>query len=160
MTGDERTEWFVAVAAMVAAALAFWGGRGRTASAGSTASFDVTVVAGDSQSLDCSASADVSGARCAFDSQGKPVKVDLPLRPFVTFYREVVLLSGFFEEPHVAAWLKEALRTNDLNRVSVRCTGEVLGHTEKVGVRWHAGGPFDPLDDIVAGQVRECRLEK
>jgi len=160
VTLREPIAWLVTAAAVSAAALAFWGARGGTASAGSRASFDVTVVASDAQSLDCSSSADFGGIRCAFGADGVPRKVDLPLRPYVTFYREVVLLSGLFEEQHVAAWLREAMRTADPERVSLRCSGEVLGRAPTVGVRWRPGSAFDPLADVLAGSVRECRFEK
>jgi len=155
-TGAQR-EWAVAVAGIALAAAAFFS-RGGPASPGASVPFVVTVVPGDAHDLECAAAAPLGGERCRLDDQDHPTGAEQPLRPFVTTGGELILLARLFEEPHVAAWLREALAAGSTARVTLDCRGQYLGTSGPVRVRFGATARWDHQREVTAGRIEECTV--
>jgi hypothetical protein len=157
-------EWIVALAAVLVAIAMLPLGRGRPASAGTTVEFPITVIPADAVNLACSSAVPFAGAHCAFDGEARMRRpsgdgqTDLPLRPFVTTYFEMVLLSGVFEDPNVAAWLDRERDKGPEARVTLYCQGVTLGKAASVGVRWRARDAFGQQHDVTVGRVLSCRI--
>jgi hypothetical protein len=158
LTRETLSRWARASAGILLSVglLAF--GRGSPPAAGSRVQVVTSFVASDALDLDCDAAALVAGERCAFSNGQAVPGVIRPLHPFVSWQREVFLLSGVFETPEVAAWLATARAQQSSGRVRVDCEGSALGTTSRVGVRWRQNAPFDQLDNLRVIRVDTCLL--
>jgi hypothetical protein len=154
----EARDWSLAAGSIVLAVALLLSGHSQSAEAGRRMEFPITVVPQDQFDLGCASDENVADRSCAFDAAGTARFVDRPLQPYTTTYREVVLLNGVFEEPHVREWVQDARRRGDPARVTLSCSGRMLGAVHSVGVRWHNGDVFDPQDDLAVGGVDRCQV--
>jgi hypothetical protein len=76
----------------------------------------------------------------------------------VTVGRELVLLSGVFDEPHVASWLQEARRKGDGARAVLKCKGITLGRARSIDVRFQNGAAWQPEQTTPVARVMECQV--
>ena len=155
---DAERDWFGAAWGILLTGLLVWSGRTRQPGVGSKVKFAVTVVPSDAPELECSSSEVFGGRRCGFDAEGLATAGDRPLRPYMTTYRQLVLLSGVFEESHVTAWLDEARRNDDNSRVTLRCDAVLLGTARSAAVRWQSASAFEAANDVQVGEVLVCRV--
>jgi hypothetical protein len=155
---DNWNPWWVtlAILGLACAVLAF--GRGQPGAMRESMSFSITVIPADAVNLDCSSDARFGSIHCGFDAQGKPQPGPNPLRPYVTVNRELLLLSGVFEDPRVASWLQQARRTGSDARVTLKCTGSLLGQFERIPVRWQFGAAFGPEHDVPVAKINACEV--
>ncbi len=155
-----RRDWLVVGAGLGLAALIAWGTRGAPFVRGSHALILMSIVRQDADRLDCASAEQFDGARCAFDNANLPSGVREPLRPFSTIYQQVILVSGVFEEAHVASWLEAARAKGEDDRVVLSCDGTLLGKAATVGLRWQAAVPFKPEHDVDVARIERCKIAK
>ncbi len=155
---EQWNPWWVAVAILTSAGLVLAFGRGRPGPIHEAMSFSITVVPADSVNLDCSSNEQFGAIHCAFDAKGRPQPGPNPLRPYVTVNRELLLLSGVFEEPRVGAWLQQARRVGSEARVTLNCRGSLLGKLSTIAVRWQAGAGWGNERDVPVAKVRDCQV--
>ncbi|MDQ2643616.1 MAG: hypothetical protein M3020_07370 [Myxococcota bacterium] len=153
-------DWLITAGALVLSALLLALGGGRAPSKGDRVPVALTIIPADEKNLGCSSSAEVSGLRCAFDGEGKPVAVTHPLRPFVTLGRELVLISNLFELDSVEEFLTRARKKRSNERVTLRCKAELLGTLRDFGVHWQAGEAFEKTKSASVLRASECRVEE
>ncbi len=149
-------EWQITLAALGVGLLLLAFGSGSPAAAGEPLTVSVTVVPSDARNLACASGAVVDGVRCAFDEAERPVSARAPLRPYVTVGRELVLLSGVFEQEAVGAWARRHRRGEP--RVTLECTGTHLGRVPEARVRFHPTASWDVRREIPAARVESCRI--
>jgi hypothetical protein len=121
-------------------------------------SISITVIPPDAVNLDCSSGVRFGDTQCAFDAAGKPQQVAKPLRPYVTTSRELLLLSGVFEEPNVSTWLQRARQTRSDARVTLNCDVTTLGRLRTVVVRWQTGAAWGQEKDVPVAKVKKCQV--
>ena len=152
-----RREWWISLGGVMLAA-ALWFQSSLHLAADDSVTLVFTIVPADSRELACS-SGPIFGRRCEFDEVGAPQATAAPLRPFVTTGGEVVLLSGVFEDAHVARWLGEALQTNRNDRVTVSCAAKLDGVSGPVRIRWKRADGWSTLDKLTAASVANCVVQ-
>lgn len=155
---NEWNPWWVAGAALVLAGSVLLFARGRPARVGDSARLSITVIPADAMNLECSSNERFGAIHCAFDAAGKPLPGPLALHPYVTTGRELVLLSGVFEDPAVGLWLGRARQTGNSARVTVNCQADLLGRVSTIAVRWQAGASWGMERGVPVAKVRECRI--
>ncbi len=148
--------WWVAGTAVLLASLLLSFGRGRPSA--SAESISITVVPPDAVNLDCSSGVRFDDTQCAFDSAGKPQAVAKPLRPYVSTSRELLLLSGVFEDPDVSAWLQRARQTGSDARVTLNCNLANLGRLRTVVVRFQRSAAWGQEKDVPVAKVKKCQV--
>lgn len=121
-------------------------------------SISITVIPPDAVNLDCASGVRFEDTQCAFDSGAKPQPVAKPLRPYVTTGRELLLLSGVFEEPNVGAWLQRARQTGSDARVTLNCDVTMLGRLRSVVVRWQTNAAWGQEKDVPVAKVKKCQV--
>lgn len=153
-------DWAIAGGAIVLSALLLSFGGGHAPSKGDRIPVALTIIPADERNLGCSSSAELSGLRCAFDGDGKPVAVALPLRPFVTLGRELVLIANLFELDSVKDFLARARKKRSNDRVTLRCKAELEGTLRDFGVHWQAADPFERIKSASVLRASECKVEE
>jgi len=153
-----QKKWLLLGGFVLVVGVVVWSSQEQPVPQGGELEFTFTLVPPDAKGLACSNTDPIEGERCEFDSEGAPVKVEHPLRPYTTTSQEVVLLAGVFEDPAVAKWLQEADKKNDDARIVVHCGGTLLGHAPAVKVHWAPDAPFDVASDLRIGRVKNCRV--
>jgi hypothetical protein len=153
-----RRRWVLLGAFVLTVGVVVWSSREPPVPIGGDIDLTFTLIPPDARGLSCSSAQPLEGERCAFDGAGAPVKVERPLRPYTTTSREIILLTGVFEDPSVQKWLEQATEKRDDTRVMVRCHGTFLGRAPQVKVRWGAEGSFEAMDDIRMGRMKTCRV--
>ncbi|MBC8133277.1 MAG: hypothetical protein H7X95_09885 [Deltaproteobacteria bacterium] len=149
----------IAIVGLISAALLLAFGRGDGfGTSPQPFSFSITVVASDAANLTCRGSFDVKGIRCGFDLHDRPVSTPAPLRPYLTVGRQMLLLTGVFEESHVSAWLTQARSSGSGARVTLDCSGTLLGRAANVDVRFQPQSPWGPERDITIGRADHCKV--
>jgi hypothetical protein len=118
----------------------------------------ITVIPADAVNLDCSSNEHFGAIHCAYDAAGKPQPGQLPLRPYVSVGRELILLSGVFEDPNVGRWLQQARQTGSQARVTVNCQADVLGKVSTIALRWQAGATWSNEAGVPTAKVRDCKV--
>jgi hypothetical protein len=149
-------DWWISGLTAIASGTLVWLGHAPPAAAGSPVVLSITLVRTDERDLACASASTFESAQCEYDADRRPLATAHRARPFTTTDREIVLLSGVFEDPRVAAWLTQAARGNDDTRVTFDCRAVLVGRAGSVGVRWSADTMFDTIHDIVAGRVQSC----
>jgi hypothetical protein len=157
---EPQSTWLVASGAIALSFALLTLGRGHAASAGTSMPISITVVPADAVNLDCSSDTAFGDAGCNFDAQGRPQKVENPLRPYVTTGRELWLLSGVFEAPAVRQWLAQAQRIGSSARVTIDCQGTLLGTLSTIAVRWQTGAAFGNEHRVPVARVGSCRVAR
>jgi len=155
---DNLNPWWVAGTAVILAGALLAFGRGRPAATAESMSISITVIPPDAVNLDCSSGVRFGDTQCAFDAAGKPQQVAKPLRPYVTTSRELLLLSGVFEEPNVSTWLQRARQTRSDARVTLNCDVTTLGRLRTVVVRWQTGAAWGQEKDVPVAKVKKCQV--
>ena len=150
--------WWVALAALVVSSLLLLFGRGRSSSLHESMSFSITVVPADALNLDCSSNEHFGSIHCAFDASGKSQAGPNPLKPYVTVNRELLLLSGVFEDPRVSVWLQQSRHTGSDNRITLNCQASLIGKVSTIAVRWQTGANWGHERDVPVAKIRECQL--
>jgi hypothetical protein len=147
--------WAVAAVIGSLALLVFF--RGGALRSGQDFDVALTVVPNDAVDLDCDASPGPAG-RCAFKDGKRDRSVEHPLRPFVSVGGELMVLSGVFESPKVAAWLASARGARSQERVTLDCHVRYLATLERVGVHFRNGSPFDVHNEVRGGVAENCSV--
>lgn len=155
---DTWNPWWVVLATLGVAGAVLAFGRGRPGPMREAMAFSITVVPADSVNLDCSSNEQYGSIHCGFDAQGRPQPGPNPLRPYVTVNRELLLLSGVFEEPRVNQWLQQARRMGSEVRVTLNCHGSLLGKVSTIALRWQAGAAWGKERDVPVAKVSECQV--
>jgi hypothetical protein len=150
--------WSVTLAALVIAALLLAFGRGHPGHVSDSMSFAITVVPADSVNLDCSSDQRFGDVHCAYDGEGRPMPGANPLRPYVTVGRELILLSGVFEEPRVSHWLSQARAAGANERVTLDCKASMLGKLPQVAVRWQIGAAWGKEHEVPVAKIQSCTV--
>jgi hypothetical protein len=150
--------WAIALVALVLSGLLLAFGRGHASGVAESMSFAITVVPADSVNLDCSSDQRFGDVHCGYDSQGRPAPGGKPLRPYVTVGRELVLLSGVFEEPRVNTWLTRARAVGSNERVTLDCKASLLGKLPQIAVRWQIGAAWGKEHDVPVAKIQSCAV--
>jgi hypothetical protein len=153
-----RRRWVLLGGFVLTGGVVLWSSREPPVPKGGDIDFTFTLIPPDARGLGCSSAEPLEGERCGFDGEGAPVKVQRPLRPYTTTSREIILLTGVFEDPSVVKWLEQAAEKRDEARVTVRCHGTFLGRVPRVKVRWGPEGSFEGMEDIRMGRMKTCRV--
>lgn len=151
--------WQIAIGTLLVGATVFFFGRGDIPRAGQSTNYAITVVPSDATALACASNLTMSGRRCGYDEQARPVGVEKPLRPFVSIGRELLLLSGVFESSSVAAWLADAQKRGDDARVTLNCYARLTGAMPRVLVRWAPEGEFQPEQNVMSAEIEDCVVQ-
>lgn len=125
---------------------------------GDSMSISITVIPADAVNLDCSGDERFGAIHCAFSAAGKPQPGEKPLHPYVTVGRELLLLSGVFEDSNVSAWLQHARQTGSDARVTLNCKASLLGKLPKIAVRWQTGAAWGKERDVPVAKIHECQV--
>ena len=134
-------------------------GGGRRAAMGEAISISITSdTANSAINLDCSGDEHFGTIHCAFDAAGKPQPGQKPLRPYVTLGRELILLSGVFEDTSVSGWLLHARQTGSQARVTLNCQASLLGKLSKTAVRSELAPHSAPERDVTVAKVSNCQV--
>lgn len=157
---QDRTQWGIAIGAILLGLLLFVYGRGTFAGPGQPVTYVITVVPKDAVNLDCASSQAFAGRRCGYDDAAQSVSGERRLRPYVTTGRELLLLSGVFESKGAAAWLADAHAKGDATRVTLECQAKVLGTAQRVSVRWAQDSAFQPESDVTVAEVGDCVVKR
>jgi len=125
---------------------------------GETTQVEITLVSGDRADVACASTAEVAGKHCAFEAPGKAwsrgssADDKTLLRPYTTVDQVNLTAAGLWSEPALAP---DKLPTK---RFTVKCTYEVEGTLDKLGVRWRDGEQFFPNSEWYAGSVSDCKV--
>lgn len=152
--------WWITMVALLLAALLLAFGRGHPSGISQSMTFAITVVPADAVNLDCSSDQRFGDVYCAYDGRGLPAPASNPLRPYVTVGRELILLSGVFEESHVNTWLQGARRGGSNERVRLDCKAMRLGELPNIAVRWQNGAAWGLEHKVPVAKVETCTLSR
>ena len=143
MKGTLREEWLLVGLTLVGgiSALVF---RGGDPAPGDRLDIEVTIVPSDAVDLSCTS-----------ESAALLVELRTLPRPFVTTGGQLIVMSGLFESPGVAAWLDASRGTGA--RVKVRCPATLLSSSERVGLRFKQNDPFG-LHAVPVLRASDCEV--
>jgi hypothetical protein len=156
MARERWNPWWVVLSALVLAALLL--GRGHPNGMRESMVLSITVIPPDASNLDCSGDQRFGDIHCAYDAQGRPLAGTNPLRPYVTIGRELILLSGIFEDPAVNGWLQAARHVGSSERVTLECKATTLGKLQTIAVRWQNGAAWGQEHNVPAAKVQGCTV--
>jgi len=129
-----RGDWLlVAVTLIISVALLPF--RPDQLAAGSTVEVELGVAPADATELQCAGM--VGASSCSLDAQKQPVTAAQPLRPFVTTWRQLVLVSGVFESTAARDWLRAPS-----GGATFRCEATVISAAADVELRFRQADPF------------------
>jgi len=160
MARERWNPWWVVMAALALAGALLAFGRGRPRAMRDSMVFAITVIPADASNLDCSSDQRFGDVHCAYDARGRPLVGEKPLRPYVTTGRELILLSGVFEEPRVNSWLQAARRMGSNERVTLDCKSTVLGKVQSIAVRWQYGAAWGQEHNVPVAKVQGCTVAR
>jgi hypothetical protein len=163
MTDRERfvqSGWPIILGAMLLAAVLFASARAGAPAPGSLRHITTTVVPSDAENLDCDSNRSLAGYRCAYFDQKLVWSSTRALKPYATVQGELVLFSGLFDDPNVAAWLRSARDAHRQDRVTLGCDVRVLGVFNSVGVRWRKTDRFGLESNLLTARVDHCQIER
>jgi hypothetical protein len=130
----ERGDWLL-VAVTLISSVALLPFRPNPIAPGSAVEVELGVGPADATELQCAGT--VGSSTCALDAQRQPVAAERPLRPFVTTWRQLVLVSGVFESAAAQDWLRAPS-----GGATFRCDATVISPSAEVELRFRRADPF------------------
>jgi hypothetical protein len=159
---SSRSEWLLVIAALAIAGL-LWNVRGRGPRAGDVVDAPLTLTTADRDQLACALDRPVGPWRCAFTASGQPAGVSRPLAPYLTTTRALYLIPGLFEQPALAARLREEPPEDrppeSLRRFVALCRVRLREPVDAVRVRWASRSAFGPEERAWAAEPLDCKVE-
>ena len=130
----ERADWLLAAVTLISC-LALVPYRSDPIAPGSTVEVELGVSPADATELQCAGTA--GSSPCALDVQRQPVAALRPLRPFVTTWRQLVLVRGVFESTAAQEWLRAPN-----GGATFRCDATVISPAAEVELRFRQADQF------------------
>lgn len=128
---------------------------------------NITLVTADSTDLACAGEVEAAGARCGFDSQGRPwagaTEGKKVLAPYMTLDNVLFLIPDLWEEPAIARQLEKdpprGARRENLKRFTAKCELKLEEKAENFYVRWLPSAEWSPRPEAWVGSISGCSID-